>query len=142
MKFVNPMNREILYRGKRLDNGEWVYGNYIYRENEDKTWAENIIISNDFSKTEYKVHPDTVGQYIGLKDKNGNKIFDGDIIESGLTIRHEVYFDEMEARYMVACDGDRRFLSGGINQKWIDEFQKEVIGNIHDNPELLKGGKE
>jgi uncharacterized phage protein (TIGR01671 family) len=126
------MNREILFRGKSTVTNNWIYGD-LYTRGQIAIYANGEKLA---------VNPDTVGQYTGLQDKYGNKIFEGDIIESGLTIRHEVYFDEMEARYMVACDGNRRFLSGGINQKWIDEFQKEVIGNIHDTPELLKGGEK
>lgn len=149
------MNREIRYRGKRLDNGEWVYGNYIYRENEDKTWAENIITPNNFSKKEYKVHPDTVGQYIGLKEKNGNKIFDGDILRSDRypfnsegndNYYAEVFWCEDAAGFYYETRLSKDSDASGISDGNVDIFEDpvffEVIGNIHDNPELLKGGKD
>lgn len=168
------MNREIIFRGKRCDNGEWVYGNYIYRENEDKTWAENIIISNDFSKTEYKVHPDTVGQYTGLQDKNGNKIYEGDILrvkefENLLTdeftkdeSRFDLFtLDEIKGEKRAEYISPVRWEEGGFvvstNGDYFDMWLAslfgdmkrsnpvldfEVIGNIHDNPELLKGGNQ
>ena len=118
--------REILFRGKRVDNGEWVVGS-LSTEYYQKHGVVIICPSEDEA---YKVNPSTVGQYTGLTDKNGKKIFEGDII-----------FDpEIKENYIVEfdkggfCAGDM-FLQAYIS---FDEFSCEVIGNIYDNPELLE----
>ena len=133
---------EILFRGKRIDNGEWVYGNLVksngkyfiyYEEPDEMSQTGNWLF--------YKVvDPSTVGQYTGLTDKNGKKIFEGDIVkdEQAQMLGKVVYataadgFDGM-AGFMVddIDDGLQNY-----NGFW---HLVEVIGNIHDNPELLEG---
>ena len=120
------MNREILFRGKRLDNGEWVYGvaNIV-----DPNETENIFTSNFFMK----VDPETVGQYTGLEDKNGVKIFEGDIL-GGIVGGGVVVWIDREARYGIS-------LLGEVHEVYLQELEQadlEVIGNIHDNPELSR----
>ena len=116
--------REILFRGKRKDCNDWEIGNFSAYSHSDGTKRCYI---NGF---EYEVYPETVGQYTGLTDKNGKKIFEGDIVAMGIVRAYEVKYDS-GSFYM---DGT------AIPIRHIDRF--EVIGNIHDNPELLKGGVE
>lgn len=124
------MKREILFRGKRLDNNEWSYG-YFNRIN-DKCYIFPEDATDSFDN--YEVDPVTVGQSLDLKDKNGNTLFDGD-----------VYRDALGRQYVVEYSRDRaQFLAK--NTQWtsvvfrtFDNAFSEIIGNIHDNPELWKG---
>jgi len=118
--------REIKFRGKRLDNGEWVIGLLV------KMWGEWHILDWDDENTAYPVEPNTVGQYTGLKDKNGKDIWEGDIVEWENLIKTNM-------RSVIAYR-DRMFCFVDANNEpeeiWCCSFTK--IGNIHDNPELLK----
>lgn len=119
--------REILFRGKRVDNGEWVYGYYNNRTN-DKEDIHCILEKFPITVSK-KVIPETVGQFVCL-DKNGERVFDGDIIKA------PIYYDagcyphtEVKTMVVEIPDFYRVRFDGGI----------EVIGNIHDNPELVRG---
>ena len=86
----------------------------------------------------------TVCQFTGIKDKNGKEIYDGDIIRSfdsnGNEIIHYIEWRETEARFVAVYDYINKWhidLTCGLHQKWIDEYGKEIIGNIYDNPEIL-----
>lgn len=134
------MSREILFRGKRLVYGEWVEGDGIHRPKSinylGSCWIDGMgERANDW----VQVDPATVGQYTGLCDKNGVKIFEGDVVkmvpddneeESWLT---EVKFEDGAFRVEVnGCD----YAYTAIG--WIDdEVETQVIGNIHDNPEMV-----
>ena len=140
--------REILFRGKRTDNGEWIYGNYCYAELIDKSGYEELIIEQAADGEARRVIPETIGQYTGLTDKNGKRIFEGDIVKTkkyGKIIGHSNVngFDIFVVIYEPAMfrleNTHRAFNLVGKCGKGIDY---EVIGNIHDNPELLKGGEE
>lgn len=139
--------REIKFRGKSLD-GKWLFG-YIYRYvNRDgiDTVAIIEIDNNGFDATLnlHKISHNTIGQFTGLHDKNGKEIYEGDIIRSfdsqGEPILHAIEYENNDAQFIVVLAGYTKYDFGcsGITQKWINEFEKEVIGNIHDNPELLK----
>ena len=133
--------REILFRGKRTYNGKWVEGSlvvtsqcnaYIISTVEDKRDATVLV-----NQCSLNVDPETVGQYTGLTDKNGVKIFEGDIVRYGDTI-HKVVFEERNGTaYFGLVYSPLETLPFGHYQ---DLKRIEVIGNIHDNPELLKGG--
>lgn len=129
--------REILFRGKRQDNNEWIEG--YFAKSGDKTF---ILIDNDFAVGYVKmkeVIPETVGQYTGLTDKNGKKIFEGDIIkDNGLRIYMIGYNEElMKYAFLYYHKELKNIYCGGFVSK-TDGKSIEVIGNIHDNPELLE----
>ena len=92
----------------------------------------------------YPIDVDTVGQYTGLKDINGKEIYEGDIIK-GLDstkndILHVVEWDDQTASFEVyLIPFDKHLHKSPLSQNWLDLFDKEIIGNIYDNPELLKG---
>jgi len=120
--------REILFRGKRKDNSEWVEGYYA-----DVT-KSNIILTGRIDITEtigaemFRIIPETVGQYTGLTDKNGKKIFEGDIVKFGNNI-YEIRFIEKYSRF-AGTNAHCVFASFLLKNS-------ENIGNIHDNPELM-----
>ena len=124
--------REILFRGK-TDKGEWVQGDLLHPD----IYGNGYSIE-DFTKEKnncFDVIPETIGQYTGLTDKNGTKIFEGDIVKGNEDIFNEdiiftVIFDEY-CRYMIISNYGHYLLAR-------NHENVEVIGNIHDNPELLK----
>ena len=131
--------REILFRGKRTDNGEWVEGYYYkakYCRTDDEL-CDYITVPHPKEYNEpsshYIVDPDTVGQYTGLKDKNGTKIFEGDIGRRRDDIFLIDWSEEKAAFVMIFNDYICEILY--LEEMWDDA---EVIGNIHDNPELLE----
>lgn len=142
--------REILFRGKRADNGEWVYG-YYTKHISGKIFIR--CIGKD-CKQSYEVIPESVGQYTGLNDKNGNKIFDGDIVHyycSDVTalVKFGLYVDidvnkEAYGFYSEYKESEIGGSSEKLVQEVIDhresdeEYGCEVIGNVYDNPELLE----
>lgn len=132
--------REILFRGKRFDDGEWVYGFYSNTKGETGRFHH---IEDD--KSIVRVDPDTVGQYTGMTDKNGNKIFEGDILEnhhlSEDVARHKVEFEVGMGCYVaILLIGPLAGFFFPFGQSWIENYDKVIVGNIHDNPDLLKGG--
>ena len=146
--------REILFRGKRTDNGEWAEGYYACESNHACFAYElkyhHYIFKDVFldwnlgGLEKYEVIPETVGQYTGFTDKNGKKIFEGDIItelDGGMDgIPRKVVWREAYMQY--GCPLVRRHWAYGNNDcgLWMMQSENiEVIGNIHDNPELLKG---
>ncbi len=121
--------REILFRGKRKDNGEWIYG-FFWKD----IWGDGESCYILYDGENYPVIPDTRGEYTGLTDKNGIKIFEGDIIKTGDSTVCSVEWDGENARFLgFTAERERRIVYVGREPK------AEGIGNIHDNPELLEG---
>lgn len=126
--------REILFRGKIVESDEWVYGSYyglcrMTNKAGDFGYAHLIRQSND--EPLYRVDPETVGEYTGLTDKNSKKIFEGDILSDG-DDTYKVVFDE--GVFLIENSHYTTGVYVAIHIEKIDE----VIGNIHDNPELLE----
>ena len=128
--------REILFRGQK-QNGEWLYGDLVRYGEKILIFSENAQNSPDY----YEVKPETVGQYTGLTDKNGVKIFEGDIIQDKYdeSCNHVIKYFEEESCFGVLYIGLNGSLTpmSRLAKDWINEFDKVVIGNIHKNPELL-----
>ena len=123
--------REILFRGKRTDCDAWVEGDLIqaFRGNQLSSCS---IMPNTPTAYCWKVIPETIGQYTGLADKNGVKIFEGDIV------RAFTRFSEIYVSSVTYHEGTFWFKNWSWT-KFLFKFEKiEVIGNIHDNPEILK----
>ena len=124
--------REILFRGKSVLNEEWFYGDLLTHEFSAKDLPD---IRDYTNRQQSPVYPDTVGQYTGLTDKNGKKIFEGDIVKTSFSGR-ECYGVVGYGRFNCSCcDGVYGWTFGDGDIRDYDYYI--VIGNIHDNPELL-----
>lgn len=142
--------RTIIFRGKRADNGEWVYGDLRHGGYVDED-TQMYIMQTDYALHNIPIIPETLGQYTGLTDKNGVKIFEGDMLKP-----FDDEFDKMvvefhDGGFMLCIYGERGYM--GESGAWISEGNYgliecellssygddiEVIGNIHDDPELLE----
>lgn len=138
------MNRDIIFRAKCF--GNWRYGNYIHFVKKPTNSRCNInykdfIITNEDDGEYYYPITDlsSVGQYTGLKDKEGKRIFEGDIVIIGEKLKTKVvYYDGAFRMQSEFSPTPTDTTDMGYMMR---EFSVRIIGNIHDNPELLKGGK-
>lgn len=142
--------REIKFRGKRTDTGEWVYGDlienqgrfFIYHATSETTLKDE---DNSIVVLAEEVKPDTVGQYTGQKDRNGKEIYEGDIVKfhfmtsnscSTKLFPTEKFFGKITTneynQWSIFSNGMEIHIENAIKYG-------EIIGNIHDNPELLEG---
>ncbi|MBR5874829.1 MAG: hypothetical protein IKY90_08885 [Oscillospiraceae bacterium] len=135
--------REIIFRGKRLDNGEWVYGDFVNDWSKQNTKPDKTICNNI---GKYAVISETIGQYTGLKDVSGKMIFEGDIVH--ITGNPDVpdWADLDYNATIIFKDGGFCAVNGTPEHYFIRrydlcrfDFDLAVIGNIHDNPELIGG---
>lgn len=136
--------REILFRGKRTDDTGWIEGFYFQKPNpksEDGLPVYHGI--SDLPPFGAEVIPETVGQYTGLKDKNGKKIFEDDIVKSNIALwgkdKYVVSFEETRGGWYPFACGDG---CGCCEAETISTEHVTVIGNIHDNLELAEGAYE
>lgn len=143
------MNREILFRGKRLDNNEWLYGSHFTDSGEDYIIPQNLLGINDYE--EYQVDQNTVGQFTGLCDKNGVKIFENDIVRKrdltfGLKFDGVVVYNTEIGCFRIHSENDGVTMRMGFEASDVyndgqctvpGKYDYEVIGNIYDDPELL-----
>lgn len=136
--------REILFRGKRLNNGEWIEGSLL----DDGNGGHFICpgVGEDKTGRLDRVHTATVGQYTGLQDMNGNRIFEGDIVCVDDSVWGKNQWEPKKyVCEIVFREQDARFTGIGKQRprEWLYSWNArsyEVIGNIFDNPELLGGG--
>lgn len=134
----NEIMRDVKFRGQSKQTGAWLYGSLIRR-------GERCFIlpfTGKMRAADTEVIPATVGQYTGLKDEHGKEIYEGDVIRSPLsedkTRPHRIFYHTGNAAFMGALVDRKELCYLRLDQDWIYKFGKEVIGNIHDNPELLK----
>lgn len=134
---INEIMREIRYRGIGIAERKWVFGSLWFDTRNKATliWSEEL-------KYWVRVDPATVGQYTGLKDEHGKEIYEGDVIRSPLsedkTRPHRIFYHTGNAAFMGALVDRKELCYLRLDQDWIYKFGKEVIGNIHDNPELIE----
>lgn len=141
------MKREILFRGKLEYNGKWIYGDLLQYENGEVAIFGDRLSSFGCECTEMlkrdRVTPETIGQYTGLKDKNGKKIFEGDIVH----LKGDG-FDDKEVgidyyRVVTFHDGTICLSVGDVFHTPINDYVHglddwDIVGNITDTPELMK----
>ncbi len=129
--------REIKFRGKRKDNGKWVYGDLLHPSN-GKVFIWEGVVWNDWVDDVVEVIPETIGQYTGLKDKNGKEIYEGDILSIDGYNENDFY--------NKPSLGVVRFNEGCFQLYTVTEFidnlivlkSSIIIGNIYENPEMLE----
>ena len=134
--------REIKFRGKRTDTGEWVYGD-LRHENSGRvvimtnlnTWGDNGDNIDPYGE-DIIVSPDTVGQSTGLEDNDGKEIYEGDIVKDKYEKRYEVRYDDKRMSWIAHST-----IPFENNLPLCVVTECTIIDNIHDNPELLEGGK-
>lgn len=142
--------RTIKFRGKATPCNEWVYGSYVVMKNDINTITRHAIMNRSDKENHYikdgksyhmslsVVDENTIGQFTGLCDINGKEIYEGDIIKSSHgTIHYIVYDNDLACFKAVVARYNPSNEYSNLSKGWIAHLDEEVIGNIHDNPELI-----
>ena len=124
--------REILFRGKRVDNGEWETGSLLVERM--NTSDQQVMIADKMTGYPTLVLPETIGQYTGLTDLHGTRIFEADIVKV-----YDVYCNETVVGVVEFCDGSFRIYDKDFTSydRWMN-YEVEVIGNVYDDVNLLE----
>lgn len=146
--------REILFRGKRKDDGEWVYGYLVGLDLICPDYPSDVsdALGNYYDETPYvgfvEIDPETVGQFTGLTDRNGTKIFEGDIVAESYTVQPNKIYRHLPVEFVLDRGGWFPFANGDgcgcCEDKTLTPAddglvcQCVIAGNIHDNPKLLE----
>lgn len=131
--------RTIKFRAQDIASNKWLYGDIRHHKND-------VCIFEQGGNIGEQVKPETIGQYTGLVDRNGKEIYEGDIISSKKhpQIKHLIFYNEKQGKFMAGFNGNTNIYDFGVCgvdiPAWMAE--KEVIGNIHDNPGLIEKGGE
>ena len=146
--------REIKFRGKRVDNGEWVYGYYYAVGEHHYIHSVRKLFGESYQSSTYQIDPKTVGQFTGLCDKDGKNVYEGDIVVK----EGYLWFDNVEPNYRGTVEwiysqwqvvahcvnpnksGISDGMNEGLNDDGFDDDENSdwiIIGNIHDNSDLL-----
>lgn len=142
------MNKEILFRGKRVDNDEWAFGDLIVSKNKYYIHPQGNSFQVDGVLSRlivlYEVIPETVGQYTGLTDKNGKKIFEGDIVKEWSShwktpLKTEINIYEVVCEYLGSLHLIRKTEYGENSTPLYRRSVVEVIGNIYDKEKKYNG---
>lgn len=147
------MNREILFKAKRIDNGEWVEGCIVIDQSRLDRFKYRIQPIESDVLYAHPIDPDTLCQYTGLTDKNGKKIWENDILrysydydgspflKDGEEIKYRagaVFWSEWRGSWAVCGRGNKKCTNNDVFKYNRNPNRTEVIGNIFDNPELLE----
>jgi uncharacterized phage protein (TIGR01671 family) len=136
------MTREIIFKAKRIDNGEWVEGCLVIDHSRSNLFEYRIQPVESGVLYAPPINPETICQYTGLTDKNGNRIWENDICDRKEPYPEivKMYDGDWTLDYSYSCGKDYGYCYCNLGFYTVERKEVEVIGNIFDNPELVKEG--